>query len=46
VVRQHKKLDLVLIRREIEPLLELKDAPETWPRLERLIAKADRKLAK
>jgi hypothetical protein len=44
LTRQHGKLNLPLIRRELQPLLELKGQPEAMDQLEGLIAAVDRRL--
>lgn len=44
LTRQHGKLDLAQIRRELEPLLDLKGEPEALARLEQKIAIVDRRL--
>ncbi len=44
LTRQHGKLDLKLIRAELKPLLELKGAPESLERLERMLAIVERRL--
>jgi hypothetical protein len=45
LTRQHGKLNLVQIRAELQPLLELKDAPESLDKLERMFATVDRRLS-
>jgi hypothetical protein len=45
LARQHGKLNLVQIRAELKPLLELKDAPESLDKLERVLATVDRRLS-
>jgi hypothetical protein len=44
LTRQHGKLNLPQIRAELKPLLELKDAPESLDKLERLLATVERRL--
>jgi len=44
LTRQHGKLDLVQIRRELKPLLELKGELDGLEKLERMIATVDRRL--
>jgi hypothetical protein len=44
LTRQHGKLDLKLIRAELDPLLELKGAPESLNKLQRMLALVDRRL--
>ena len=44
LARQWNKLDLVLLRREVEPLLELREDPQTLARFDRLYAKLKRSL--
>ena len=46
LVRQHGKLNLQHIRRELPPLLELKDDNESLARLERMIDAVDARLEK
>ncbi len=45
LIRQHIKLDLSLIRRELKPLLELKGQPEAITKLDGLIATVNRRLS-
>jgi hypothetical protein len=45
LTRQHGKLNLAQIRAELKPLLELKDAPESLDKLERMLAAVDRRLS-
>lgn len=45
LVRQHGKLNLPLIRTELGPLLELKGAPESLDKLERVLATVQRRLS-
>ncbi|HNQ91110.1 MAG TPA: hypothetical protein PKM73_21050 [Verrucomicrobiota bacterium] len=45
LTRQHGKLNLVQIRAELQPLLELKDAPEFLDKLEGMLATVDRRLS-
>jgi hypothetical protein len=45
LTRQHGKLDLRQIRAELKPLLELKGAPESLDKLERMLATVDRRLS-
>jgi hypothetical protein len=45
LVRQHGKLDLAQIRRELPPLLELKDDSESFEKLQRMIAAVDKRIA-
>jgi hypothetical protein len=40
VVRQARQIDVALVWSELDPLLELKDSPETKERLERLLGAA------
>ncbi len=42
LARQHGKLDLNLVRRELKPLLELQEQPDKLERLERKIGEHDR----
>lgn len=44
LIRQHGKLDLDLVRRELLPLLELKDEPGSWGKLERMIGTVGQRL--
>jgi hypothetical protein len=44
LTRQHGKLNLKQIRAELKPLLELKGAPESLDKLERLLATVERRL--
>jgi hypothetical protein len=44
LTRQHGKLDLPQIRAELKPLLELKGAPESLDKLERMLATVERRL--
>ena len=44
LTRQHGKLDLPQIRSELKPLLELKGAPESLDKLERMRATVERRL--
>ena len=44
LTRQHGKLDLKQIRMELKPLLELKGAPESLDKLERMLATVERRL--
>lgn len=44
LTRQHGKLNLAQIRTELKPLLELKGAPESLDKLERLLATVERRL--
>jgi hypothetical protein len=44
LTRQHAKLNLPQIRAELKPLLELKDAPESLDKLERMLATVERRL--
>jgi len=44
LIRQYAKLDLMLIRSELDPLLELKGEPEGKSRLEQKIATVKRRL--
>jgi hypothetical protein len=44
LTRQHGKLNLPQIRAELKPLLELKDAPESLDKLERMLATVERRL--
>jgi hypothetical protein len=43
LARQWNKLDLLLFRREVEPLLELGEDPDTLARFDRLHAKLERR---
>ena len=43
LLKQHGRLNLALVFRELEPLLELKGEPQNRAQLERLIAGVDRK---
>jgi len=43
-LRQHGRLDLAHIRRELPPLLELKDDLESLGKLEQMIATTDNRL--
>jgi hypothetical protein len=45
LTRQHGKLDLKQIRAELNPLLELKDAPESLDKLERMLTTVERRLS-
>jgi len=45
LVRQHGKLDLVQIRAELSPLLEMKEDMEPLHKLERIIAATDKRLS-
>jgi len=44
LTRQHGKLNLDQIRSELKPLLELKGAPESLDKLERMLATVERRL--
>lgn len=44
LTRQYGKLDLPQIRAELKPLLELKGAPESLDKLERILATVERRL--
>lgn len=44
LTRQHGKLDLMQIRSELKPLLELKGAPESLDKLERMLVTVERRL--
>jgi hypothetical protein len=44
LARRHGKLNLSIIRNELPPLLELKEAPESMTRLEQMIAVTARRL--
>ncbi len=44
LTRQHGKLDLPQIRAELKPLLELKGAPESLDKLERMLVTVERRL--
>jgi hypothetical protein len=46
LARQWEKLDLKLVRKELKPLTELKDAPEIMSRLEQKIAHHDQPFTK
>lgn len=39
LIRQWGKLDMKLVRRELRPLTELKEAPDILPRLEKMLAR-------
>jgi hypothetical protein len=43
LVRQHGRLDLERVQRELPPLLELKDDMESFSKLQRMIADVDRR---
>ena len=45
LTRQHGKLNLPQIRAELKPLLELKAAPESLDKLERMLATVERRLS-
>jgi hypothetical protein len=45
LVRQHVKLDLSVVRRELKPLLELKGQSEAMTKLDGLIATVNRRLS-
>ncbi|MBL9174571.1 MAG: nucleotidyl transferase AbiEii/AbiGii toxin family protein [Verrucomicrobiales bacterium] len=45
LIRQFGKLNLDLAREELRPLLELKEEPDSLPRLERMVAKVAARLA-
>ena len=44
LTRQHGKLNVAQIRTELKPLLELKGAPESLDKLERMLATVERRL--
>jgi hypothetical protein len=44
LTRQHGKLNLLQVRAELKPLLELKGAPESLDKLERMLAIVERRL--
>lgn len=44
LIRQHRKLDLNLVRAELKPLLELKGEPEALEKLERILSRVERRL--
>jgi hypothetical protein len=44
LIRQHGKLDLGQIRAELKPLLELKGAPESLDKLQRMLDTVERRL--
>ena len=44
LIRQHGRVNLVHIRNELPPLLELRDDTESFPKLERLIATIEKRL--
>jgi hypothetical protein len=44
LTRQHGRLNLTQIRTELKPLLELKGAPESLDKLERMLATVERRL--
>jgi hypothetical protein len=44
LIRQHGKLDMDLIRRELKPLLELKGEPEAMGQLDRMLETVERRL--
>lgn len=46
LARQHGRLDLAHVRRELPPLLELKEDSESFSKLERLITTVDDRLRK
>ena len=46
LVRQHGRLNLTLIRKELPPLLALKDDRESGAKLERMIATVESRLAR
>lgn len=46
LVRQHGRLDLAHIQRELPPLLELKDEADAMPKLDRMIAAAEMRCRK
>jgi hypothetical protein len=45
LTRQHRRLDWSIVSSELPPLLELKEEPEWWAKLERLRADIERQLA-
>ena len=45
LIRQHVKLDLSLVRRELRPLLELKGQPESITKFDGLVATVTRRLS-
>jgi hypothetical protein len=45
LARQHGKLDGAVVRVELPPLLELKEAPEAMPRLDQIAADVTRNLS-
>ena len=45
LARKHGKLDWTIIREELPPLLELKEAPEAMQRLEKVAVEVVRRLA-
>jgi hypothetical protein len=46
LARKHGKLDWTIIRQELPPLLELKEAPEAMQHLERMAAEVTQRLAR
>jgi len=44
IIRQHAKLNLAQVRKELEPLLELNGQPEAMAKLDELTAKVTRRL--
>lgn len=44
LVRQHRKLDWKVIDEELPPLLELKETPEAWQRLQKIADEVRRQL--
>ena len=44
LIRQHRRLDLALVRSELKPLLELKGEPEALDKLEHKLATVERRL--
>lgn len=45
LARKHGKIEWTIVRHELPPLLELKEAPEAMPRLEQMAADVARRLA-
>jgi hypothetical protein len=45
LIRQRVKLDLSLVRHELQPLIELKGQPEAMTKLDGLVATVNRRLS-
>jgi hypothetical protein len=45
LIRQRLKLDLSLVRHELQPLIELKGQPEAMTKLDGLLATVNRRLS-